>query len=92
MDNEKMPGSKGMIVEYKPEGDEAEVKDVEAEAETSEAGIPNKVILLKGKAKELDHLLDHQPPNPECEACISCKMRDVQHFTGAFQRVPSGVE
>ena len=40
MDNEKLPGTKGMIVDYKSEGDEAEVKDVEAEAETSGAGIP----------------------------------------------------
>ena len=64
------------------------VKDIEAAAQTSEADIPGRVNQLKARAKAPDHLLDHQPPNPECEACISAKMRDVQHFRGAFDRNP----
>ena len=31
----------------------------------------------------LEHLLDHQPPNPECPACCAANMRDVQHFRHA---------
>ena len=88
MDNEKIAGEEGLIGTYKPEGDEGEAQPEEELAAAEEAAPPAKVKLLKDRAKSRDHLLTHQPPNPECEACVAAKMRDVQHFRGAFDRSP----
>ena len=33
-----------------------------------------------------EHLLFHKPFNPFCDGCNAAKMRDVQHFKGAFDR------
>ena len=45
--------------------------------------------LLKAKAKEMAHLLNHKPFNPYCDGCNTAKMRGVQHFCGAYQRKPT---
>ena len=72
-----------------PNGDEDEINEVEEQCDACEADTPipkRKVVLLRAKTTCLERLLDHQPPNPERDACVTCKMRDVQHFTCAFQR------
>eukprot|EP00972_Heterocapsa_arctica_P000478 69589-Heterocapsa_arctica.AAC.1 len=32
----------------------------------------------------LEHMLNHKPSNPNCDACVRGKMRDNRKFKGAF--------
>ena len=73
MDNEKLPDAEGLIASYVPEGDEEEVKEDKDKTDASEVKTKAKLASLKEKATSLEHLLDHQPPNPECPACCAAK-------------------
>ena len=55
-------------------------------AEPEEEIPESKRRLLREQAQELSHLLNHKPFNPYCDGCNAAKMRDVQHFRGAFDR------
>ena len=45
--------------------------------------------LSREAARGLPHLLTHKPKNPHCIGCRVAKMRDVPHYTGAFDRTPA---
>eukprot|EP00972_Heterocapsa_arctica_P066685 9840602-Heterocapsa_arctica.AAC.2 len=38
----------------------------------------------KDDALSLEHMLNHKPSNPICDACMRGKMRDCRKFKGAF--------
>ena len=88
MDNEKLPESQGMIGDMPVEPEDDEVRQADIAEANDAAESPDRTALLKAKATEITHLLDHNPANPQCDACNASKMRDVKHYKGAFDRSP----
>ncbi len=39
----------------------------------------------KEDALSLEHMLNHKPSNPNCDACMRGKMRDHKKYKGAFE-------
>eukprot|EP00972_Heterocapsa_arctica_P044078 6508075-Heterocapsa_arctica.AAC.1 len=39
---------------------------------------------LRDVAMTLEHMLNHKPANPNCDACLRGKMRDSRKLVGSF--------